>query len=255
MAAHALLKAFRANKPAFGAWLTLPGVFFASQVAQASPHLSWILVDCEHGLVPLVPGAAESISSIQNTKNKPSCLVRIPSTGVSGSTSWQIKYALDAGAHGVLVPMVSTAEKAAEIVADSRLPPVGRRGFGSPFSANEQILVMIQIETKEAVENLDSIAKVDGLDVLFIGPYDLSISLGYPPPSPDPHPDVEEIIQRILRVSHEQNKKCAMYCINGEQAARRAAQGFDMINVATDVAAMAESIARNLNTAVGGNQK
>jgi len=108
MATHSLLNAFKTNEPAFGAWLTTPGIFHARTVAQASHHLSWVVVDCEHGLVPLVPGAAESISAIHGAvpNGAPSAIVRIPATGVSQSTSWQIKYALDAGARGILVPMV-----------------------------------------------------------------------------------------------------------------------------------------------------
>lgn len=122
---HSLLRAFRANKPAFGVWLTVPGFFHARAVAQAGgisqtntgtdhTQLSWVMVDCEHGLVPLVPGVAESVAAIHGAgaasgagnNAGPSALVRIPATGVSASTSWQIKYALDAGARGVLVPMV-----------------------------------------------------------------------------------------------------------------------------------------------------
>ena len=123
-------------------------------------------------------------------------------------------------------------------MADSRFPPLGRRGFGSPIcssiwglgateyftAANDSVLVIVQIETPEGVQNVESIAAVDGigawssrsrdnelrisrLDVLFIGPYDLSLSLGYPAPSPDPHPEVEKIIQNILKVSHSAGKK------------------------------------------------
>ncbi|KAG6822884.1 hypothetical protein H0H93_004659, partial [Arthromyces matolae] len=66
---------------------------------------------------------------------------------------------------------------------------------------------MVQIETKEGVENAEKIAAVDGVDVLFIGPYDLSMSLGYPTPNPDPHPDIEKIIQNILSVTHKAGKK------------------------------------------------
>ncbi|KAF9445148.1 Phosphoenolpyruvate/pyruvate domain-containing protein [Macrolepiota fuliginosa MF-IS2] len=257
MTTHALLQALRANKPAFGAWLTLPGLFHARTLAKSSPHLSWIAID--------FPGAAESVAAIEGAG--PSPIVRIPATGVSSSTSWQIKNALDAGARGVLVPMVSSAEKAREVVADSKFPPIGRRGFGSPFThgtwnitmpqyletANEDILVMVQIETKEAVEKVQEIARVEGIDVLFIGPYDLSISLGYPPPSPDPHPHIEEVIQKILAEAHTAQKKCAIYCISGAQAEKRAAQGFDMINVTSDIGAMSEAVASHLNIAMHGS--
>ncbi|KAG6826467.1 hypothetical protein H0H92_015679 [Tricholoma furcatifolium] len=252
MSGQSLLNAFKANKSAFGVWLTSPGVFHAH---------------CEHGLVPLVPGVAESLSAIHGAvpnNDGPSALVRIPATGVSTSTSWQIKYALDAGARGVIVPMIYTAEKAREIAAESRFPPVGRRGFGSlygpgnwginPFeyleTANENILVIVQIENKEGAENVEDIASVDGIDALLVGPYDLSVSLGYPVPNPDPHPEVEKIIQRVLAATHRAGKKCVMYCSSGAQAAKRVAEGFDMISVTTDVEALSGAIASNLAAAV-----
>lgn len=111
MASHPLLQAFKASKPAFGVWLTLPSTWAARSVAQASPHLSWVVIDCEHGLTPLQPGAADSIVAVSGLgQNAPSVLVRIPATGASadGSAGWQIKYVLDAGARGVIVPMVSS---------------------------------------------------------------------------------------------------------------------------------------------------
>ncbi|KAJ7587110.1 Pyruvate/Phosphoenolpyruvate kinase-like domain-containing protein [Mycena floridula] len=266
MSTHSLLNALKANKPAFGVWLTSPGFINARTVAQASSAISWVAVDCEHGLVSLNPGATESIAAIHGIKSPmpPSALVRIPATGTSTGTSWQIKHALDAGARGVILPMISTAEKAREVVAESRFPPQGRRGFGSPYThdnwgvsvseylktANESILVLAQIETAEGVQNVKDIAAVDGIDVLFIGPYDLSISLGYPPPSPDPHPEVEKIIQDVLKIAHAAGKKCAIYCTSGPQSALRAQQGFDMINVTSDVGAMSQGISEQLAAAM-----
>ncbi|KAJ7214448.1 Pyruvate/Phosphoenolpyruvate kinase-like domain-containing protein [Mycena pura] len=269
MATHSLLNAFRANKPAFGVWLTTPGFFHARTVAQASPALSWVALDCEHGLPGVGPALAESIAAVHGARaagaDAPSALVRIAATGLSDSTSWQIKHALDAGARGVLVPMVSSALKAQEVVADSLFPPRGRRGYGSSFThynwglsateylaqANDAVVVMVQIETPEGLANVREIAAVDGIDVLFIGPYDLSISLGYPAPAPDPHPAVEKEIQHIKEEVHKAGKKCAIYCITGAQAARRAAEGFDMINVISDVGAMSSAILEHVATAAG----
>lgn len=130
-----------------------------------------------------------------------------------------------------------------------------------------------------------------GIDVLFIGPYDLSLALGYPAPSPDPHPEVEKVIQQILKASHGKKKKwyvsylikamysessrcerSAIYCTSGTQSFKRAQEGFDMvcglysiygvqhsmlmrlyqINVTSDKGAMSESLARQLTEAVGG---
>ncbi|THH16614.1 hypothetical protein EW146_g4065 [Bondarzewia mesenterica] len=266
MTAHALLNAFKADKPAFGVWCMLPGAFSARLAAQSSPHLSWVVIDCEHGMTPLQPGAAESIQAIAGIgPSAPSPLVRIPATGATTGTGWQIKYALDAGARGVIVPMVGTAEKAKEVVADCRFPPVGRRGFGSPIcpiiwgvdamqyfnSANDSILVIVQIETPEGVANAEAIAAVSGIDVLFIGPYDLSLSLGYHPPSPDPHDEVEQVIKKLLKVAHSAGKKCGIFCTSGEQAAQRAAQGFDMINVSVDYQAMTNDLSNKLAIAAG----
>lgn len=119
MATHTLIRALRANKPAFGAWLSTPGFLHARIVAQASPHMSWIAVDCEHGLISLNPGASESIAAIHGLpKVGPSAVVRIPATGVSDSTSWQIKYALDAGARGVIVPMVSLSVSSHSLLSE-----------------------------------------------------------------------------------------------------------------------------------------
>ncbi|CAL1709313.1 unnamed protein product [Somion occarium] len=246
MASHRLLSAFRSKIPAFGAWITFSGTWAARTVALSSEHISWILIDCEHGLTPLQPGAAETIATVAGLGSQaPSAIVRIPATGIcaDGSAIWQIKYVLDAGARGVLVPMVETAAQARSIVSASRFPPQGTRGFGSPFTqaswglsatdyleqANDSVVVLGQIETREGVQNLQEILKVQGLDGVFIGPYDLSLSLGHPPPSPDPVPAIEETIQDILKSSHAAGKKCAIYCTSGEQAAKRAQEGFDMV--------------------------
>lgn len=136
---HALLTSLRASKPALGAWLTFPSVHTARQVALAgrSLGLSWVCVDCEHGLTPLVPGVAETIAAISSlpvsssdpagTQN-PSVLVRIPAPGLqysSPSTAHQIKQVLDAGAHGIIVPMVANGAIAKQIAIDARFPPIG----------------------------------------------------------------------------------------------------------------------------------
>ncbi|KAK0203856.1 phosphoenolpyruvate pyruvate domain-containing protein [Desarmillaria ectypa] len=149
--------------------------------------------------VPLHQSVSESVAAIYLAGN--------------GVSSALIKYALDAGARGILAPMVSSAEKAKEVVMDSRFPPAGRRGFGSPFTHRtwgltaHKVTAMVQIEAEEGVENMKDIVAVDGIDVLFIAPCDLSISIGYPPPSPDPHPSIENVIKETLRVAHFEGKK------------------------------------------------
>lgn len=224
MASHRLLTAFRSVNPipAFGLWVTLPGTLHLRHVltsASASPHLSWLMLDCEHGHIALNPGCAEAIQAVASLGGwndgdgnlpPPSILVRVPAIGSDPSVGWQIKYALDAGARGVLVPMVSsskilhqyitypllahtslgggaqvsTASQASAIVSASRFPPQGTRGLGNPFTpttwsssltlgdylriANDSVLVLVQIETREGYENLESILAVDGLGAFLL---------------------------------------------------------------------------------------
>lgn len=117
----------------------------------------------------------ESVHAVASTGVSP--IVRIPA-----NEGWMVKRALDAGAHGIIVPLLYTVEDAKKLVESSKFPPKGRRGFGSPFSmgafdnsgnlsgfdymnaANENLLNIVQIETKEAFENVEEIAKVDGID-------------------------------------------------------------------------------------------
>lgn len=279
---RALLTAFSLNKPAFGIWLSsnssathARSVVQAAQSSRPNPTrnspnpLSWVLIDCEHGLTSLVPGVAECVAGVYGAAS--SVLVRIAAPAIAGpgstSTTWQIKQALDAGALGVMVPMVSTVKQAVQVVSDARFAPLGRRGFGNPYTpaiwghshieefvreANEHVQVMIQIETKEGLENVRDLASVEGVDVLAIGPYDLSLALGYPPPSPDPHPEVEAQIQLIKDAAHLAGKKCLYYCINGEQAAMRAKEGFDMICVTSDAGSMADGITMHMRKAMEG---
>ncbi len=129
--AHPLLHAFRASKPAFGIWLTLPGSLNARAAASASPHLSWVVIDCEHGTTALHPGAGESVHAIAGLgPDAPSTIVRIPATGAcaDGSASWQIKYVLDQGARGVLVPMVRPSHSNLNLGSEAVGGTEGRRG-------------------------------------------------------------------------------------------------------------------------------
>ncbi|KZT01746.1 Phosphoenolpyruvate/pyruvate domain-containing protein, partial [Laetiporus sulphureus 93-53] len=177
----------------------------------------------------------------------------------------QIKYVFDAGSRGAMVPMVSKSAQAQAIVAAARFPPKGIRGFESTFTdsvwgmasteylatANDGILVVVQAETRYAMMNLDDILSADGLDGVLIGPYDLSLSHVYPSSSPDPHPEFETTIQKIRESAHAKGKKCSMFFTTGSHAAKRAEQGFDMINVISDASALTQGLAQNIATAVG----
>ena len=169
-------------------------------------------------------------------------IVRIPA-----NEGWMVKRALDAGAHGIIVPLLYTVEDAKKLVATAKFPPKGQRGFGSPFSpgafdntgslsgfeymnaANENLLTIVQIETKEAFEAVEQIAAVDGIDVLFVGPWDLGNNLGYPVQG-EFAPELKEAIERVRVAAKSAGKKSGIYCPNGDFARRYADQGFQMVS-------------------------
>lgn len=133
-----------------------------------------------------------------------------------------------------MVPLIRTVEEVKQVVAATKFPPQGKRGFGSPLSmqnfspipsfteylqqANDSIVVMVQIETKEAYEAVDEIAPL--VDGLYIGPFDLGNNIGHPIINGEVKPELKAAIAKILKAAHDAGKKCAMYCANGEEAAR-----------------------------------
>lgn len=151
------------------------------------------------------------------------------------------------------------------MVAAAKFPPEGQRGFGSPFSmqtfepgltgtgylqqANESLLTMVQIETREALEAVEDIAKL--VDVVFVGPFDLGNNIGHPIMNGAMDPELDDAIARILRAARAADAKCGIYCPSAEYARKCADQGFDMINVASDFGALTATTANMLATARG----
>src|SRR5512140_859090 len=174
------------GQPARGIWLGLPSPFSARLLARLP--LDWLVIDAEHAPIDR-PTLALMVAAIAEA-NWPSPLVRLAQSTVENVTS-----ALDTGAHGIIAPMINTAEEAAQVVAWSRFPPKGVRSFGSFYAglafdqsmgeylqaSNDQVIVGIQIESEAAVANIDEIFNVKGIDLVFVGPIDLSISLGVDP--------------------------------------------------------------------------
>lgn len=164
-----------------GFWLALAD----ANVAEICAGLGydWLLIDAEHGPQTL-PGIVEQLRAIEAT---PPCsaIVRVP-----GHDPVAIRQILDLGAQTIMVPMVETAQQASDIVSASRYPPAGDRGLGGARAArwggypayvseaNERLCIIAQIETGTAVDNIEEIAKVDGIDALFLGPADLAATQG-----------------------------------------------------------------------------
>lgn len=244
--------------PTFGAWQMLPGGNLSRAIARAG--FDWICVDCEHGNIA-DNQMHESVAAIASCSVSP--IVRIPA-----NEGWMVKRALDSGAHGIVVPLLYTADDARKLVQTAKFPPTGGRGYGSPFSmgmfdvqgnlsgleylqnANENLLTVVQIETKEALANVEEIAAVDGIDVIFIGPYDLGNNIGHPVLG-DFDPELYEAIAKILKAARNAGKHSGIYATSGEQARRYADQGFQMISVVNDMSAIPIFMSQSLSKARG----
>ncbi|OAQ91652.1 HpcH/HpaI aldolase/citrate lyase family protein [Purpureocillium lilacinum] len=243
-ASNRLKTAFAQGRQSMGMWQMLPGANVSRLLARSG--VDWVMVDCEHGNMD-DSAMHDAVPAIAALGVSP--LVRIPDI-----QSWMVKRALDSGAHGVLVPLLRSVEQAKELVQAAKFPPMGRRGFGSPIAperfnpmpsfteylqqANDALLTMVQIETREALDVVEDIAAVDGIDVLFIGPFDLGNSIGHPILNGAMAPELTDAIGRILAACRKAGKKCGMYATSGEQAKTFADQGFDMISVAADYTAL-----------------
>ncbi|KIR68450.1 hypothetical protein I312_100468 [Cryptococcus bacillisporus CA1280] len=242
-----LRNALLAGKPGIGMWLTLPGSALAKTVATI-PGFNWILIDAEHGQI-----TDRDYFDLNNhiTAEGVSPIIRIPA-----DEPWLIKRALDSGAHGLMIPMCHNAEIAKKVVSSSKYAARGTRGCGSPFTqmifgvpeaqyeatCNDNLLVIVQIESAEGVKNVESIAAVDGVDVLFVGPFDLAKSMDIEFGGKE-H---EAAIARTLKACKDNGKKAAIFCMTGAQSKKRLQQGFDMVSIATDTDSIIREFSRQL---------
>jgi len=243
--------------PSMGCWQMIPGANVSRLLARTG--VDWVLVDCEHGNIDDA-AMHDAVPAIAACGVSP--IVRIPD-----NQGFMVKRALDSGAHGVLVPLLYTVEDAKKLVLSAKFPPQGQRGFGSPFpqerfhpslgateylqQANDSILTMVQIETKEALENVEAIAAVPGIDVLFVGPFDLGNNIGHPIIDGKMHDDLHAAITKTLNAASAAGKKSGIFCTSGEQARKYALDGFHMISVATDVPTIQAGVMAAVNAAKG----
>lgn len=239
-----VLRLLRRRSPAVGLWLQTHSFHVARTVA-AQGLFDWLLLDMEHTPVDLSAGAA-ILATIADTSGG-WCT---PLARVAGNTAEHIKQALDAGAHGVVVPMVSTADDARLAVRRARFPPEGERGGGglTPHlgyglashaeyvrRANPETLVGVQIETAEAVENVDAIVAVPGVDLAFVGPFDLHLSLGLAPALWSDEPRFLAAIARVVAACARASVPMGTLAPDAVGAASRIAQGFGFVGLGTDM--------------------
>ncbi len=231
---------------ALGGWLTIPGSVGAE--AMASIGLDYVCIDMQHGLVDY----ADSIGMLQAISTGSStAVVRVPENQFG-----HIGRALDAGAMAVIVPMVNTVDQCEAAVASARYAPIGSRSYGptrvQPLEgadywerADQDVAVIPMIETVTAMENLDGILAVPGVDAIYVGPADLSISMGLPPGDQN-DPEFLTALDTILEACGRHGVVPGMHS-NAAVARDRIERGFRMLTITTDLVALRSKIAEDLS--------
>jgi len=237
----ALRKALAEGRPVVGATVTVPNVDTALALANAGFDFLWI--EMEHAPISL-ESLREILLATRGAKAVP--ITRVPANEV-----WLAKRVLDAGSLGVVFPFTSTRELAERAVAACRYPPLGVRGFGPALAlsrygmgaadyvrfANENVVVVVIIEQKEAVENIEAIASVPGIGVLFVGVNDLSYSLGVGGRTRDPL--VEQALVKVLEAGRRHGVPVGYPTGNPTEINKRIAQGFRFFQASSDIGLMA----------------
>jgi 4-hydroxy-2-oxoheptanedioate aldolase len=229
-------------------WLSVSHGFTAEVMARQG--FDALVVDMQHGLTDM-SDVWPMLQAISQTDTVP--VVRVPWNDPA-----TIMKALDLGAYGIIVPLVNTAEDAAKAVAACRYPPVGMRSSGPVRAlhyggadyvahANDEIVLMAMIETKEGLANLDAICATPGLDAVYIGPADLSFALGMAPRGDNPDPVHMATCDRIRDAAHKRGIKACMHCASAAFAAGAVKRGFDLVMLTSDLASMIAGVRRQLD--------
>ena len=240
MRENLLLKSWNEGRATINGWLAIPNSFSAETMAQQG----WdsLTVDMQHGVVDY-QAMVTLLQAISTTSTVP--MVRVP---------WRepgiIMKTLDAGAYGIICPMINTKAECEELVAACHYPPRGNRSFGPiraliysgadyPKHANDTVLAIAMIETKTALANLDEITSVPDLDAVYVGPADLANSMGHEPRFDPEEPKVLEAIATILKTAKGKGLRAGIHCMSPVFAKRMMGLGFDFTTLMSDARLMA----------------
>jgi 4-hydroxy-2-oxoheptanedioate aldolase len=238
---------WRRGEVTHGAWLSIPSAFSAETIARAG--FDWVCIDMQHGVIDYQV-AVTMLLALSTGDCTP--IVRVPwnEPGIIGKM-------LDAGAMGIIIPMVNSVDEARAAVAACRYAPVGARSYGPTRAAmyagadyfthaNEQVACIPMIETKRALEDLDAILDVPGIDAVYVGPADMSITLGQQPRM-DNGGAFEEARLRIAAACAKRGITAGIHA-NAALAPKHAAAGYRMITITSDVAAIATACGADLSS-------
>jgi 4-hydroxy-2-oxoheptanedioate aldolase len=224
--------------------VAVPSAFSAEVMA----HAGWdsLTVDMQHGVQDYASAVA-CFQAISTTGVPPLCRVPWSEPGIVGKM-------LDAGAYGIIAPMVNNRAEAEAFVQYTRYPPRGTRSFGPirgllyggpdyAVHANDTIVAIAQVETRESIENLDEICAVPDLDGLYIGPADLALSYGKKPIFDNEDPEMLDLFWRVRDACKKAGKAACIHCGSASYARRMADEGFQLMTVLSDARLMANAAA------------
>lgn len=250
MRANHVLRAWRENKQTIGAWLSIDSPFAAESMANAG--FDWVCLDMQHGML--------DYSDVKYMLPAISTTTTIPFVRVPWNEPYEIMKVLDAGAYGVVVPLINNRAEAEKAVAACRYPPQGIRSFG-PIrgaiyggrgyveEANNELACIVMIETAEALENLDEILSTPGVDAAYIGPADLAYALGIPPTGDSDDPKHVATVTHILETCQKHGVASGIHTGSLDFTRRYLDQGFNMVTLGSDGGFMARLARKELSEA------
>ena len=242
-----LKEQWQSGGAAINGWLAMPCGFSAELMARQG----WdcLTVDMQHGLIDYAM-AAQMLTAVATTDTIP--LVRVPwlEEGI-------IMKILDAGAAGIICPMINNREDAERLVCAARYPPRGRRSFGPlrarvcygedyHLRANAEVVVMAMVETAEALCNLDAILSVDGLDAVYVGPADLSFSIGCKPTFDQTEKPAVQAIEQIIKAAKKHKVIAGIHNGTPDYAKRMIQLGYQFVTVSSDSRLLAAGAANTI---------
>ena len=248
MAAFSLAARLRAGDTVFSAWCTLASPVAAETIAREG--FAAVVLDVQHGLwdtAALIAG----VSALHHANAAP--VVRVPLDDFSF-----VSRALDFGAEAIIAPMINSAADARRFASVAKFPPLGERSWGPQRAmtlqgctaaadylreADKQTMTLAMIETATALNDVDDIAATDGIDALFVGPYDLSTSLSAGRAQDVTAPEVERAIDKICTAASKAGKIPGIYCRDAARALTMAKRGFKFITIGSDFGIMRDGAA------------
>ena len=236
-----------AGQTVVNGWLSIGSSYAAEGLSHSGVHS--VTVDLQHGMIDF----GDAMRMMQAISTSPA----VPLARATAMDPAEIMHLLDAGAYGIICPMISTPETAAAFVAACRYPPTGTRSFGPSRGllyggpdyvdhANRTVMAIPMVETAEAVDRIEQILDVDGIDMIYVGPNDLAFALdghaGFP------RPRSERALAHVLQAASRRGIPAGIFCASGDEARSRAAEGFRLVTPGNDFAHLTRSMKAAVRT-------